>query len=213
MSVTGGGGGTGYTYSWSPAANLSSSTVANPVFTPTTGGIYTYTVTVTNSSGCDVTETVTFCVKDIRVPGAGNSGKVYMCHVPNGNTANANTLAVSVNAVASHLSGHDGDKLGTCDQTCTPLARTAGKGNGMIGEDIKIYPNPNNGSFTIELPYLDGNKAQIMVTDVQGKMIDQREVTENTGHKISFNLGAASGMYFVDVTIAGQRFRTKLVVQ
>jgi hypothetical protein len=48
-------GGTGYTYSWSPSGNLSSSTIQNPVATPTV--TTTYTVTITDSRGCITTAT------------------------------------------------------------------------------------------------------------------------------------------------------------
>lgn len=45
--------------------------------------------------------------------------KVYLCHAPNGNTGNVQTLKISVNAVAAHLSNHPGDRLGSCaDQGC-----------------------------------------------------------------------------------------------
>jgi autotransporter-associated beta strand protein len=44
-----GGSGTGYTYNWSPSTGLSSSTVANPVASPTS--TQTYSVTVTDSLG------------------------------------------------------------------------------------------------------------------------------------------------------------------
>ena len=53
-------GGSGFTYSWSPAAGLSSTTVANPVATPTV--TTTYTLVVTNSAGCSATTTVTVTV-------------------------------------------------------------------------------------------------------------------------------------------------------
>ncbi|HTF03674.1 MAG TPA: T9SS type A sorting domain-containing protein [Bacteroidia bacterium] len=49
-------GGSGFTYSWSPAATLSNATVSNPVATPTTTTVYT--LTVTNSAGCTATSTV-----------------------------------------------------------------------------------------------------------------------------------------------------------
>ncbi len=49
-----------------------------------------------------------------------NNYKVYLCHVPPGNTNNPQTLRISVNAVAAHLSNHPGDKLGSCaDQGCS----------------------------------------------------------------------------------------------
>jgi hypothetical protein len=58
-----------YTYSWSGAAanKLSSTTSANPTFTPAAAGSYTFVVTVTNSNGCKGTASITICVTDIRV--------------------------------------------------------------------------------------------------------------------------------------------------
>lgn len=47
----------GYTYSWTPATNLSSTTISNPNVTLTTPGTITYTVTST-SQGCNSTDSV-----------------------------------------------------------------------------------------------------------------------------------------------------------
>ncbi len=58
-----------YTYAWSGASvsMLSSTTTASPVFTPTHGGSYTFTVTISGALGCSSTASVTICVTDIRV--------------------------------------------------------------------------------------------------------------------------------------------------
>lgn len=47
-----------YTYSWSPAQNLSSTTTANPVVSTTTAGVYKYYVTIKSSGGCIKTDSV-----------------------------------------------------------------------------------------------------------------------------------------------------------
>ncbi|RYZ56040.1 MAG: HYR domain-containing protein [Sphingobacteriales bacterium] len=202
-----------YTYSWTPGANLNNVSSNNPLFTPTAGGTYPYTVVVTNKNGCKDTATIVFCVKDIRVP--GSNGKVYLCHAPNGNPANAQTLSISANAVPAHLTGHAGDKLGTCGQTCgSTIAKSVVQELNVIGDEVKLYPNPNNGTFTIELPHIEDGNAQIQVTDAQGKMIQRKSVTEQDGHKISIDLGGvAAGVYFVEVSYGTQRFRTKFMVQ
>ena len=51
----------GTSYSWSPAAGLSSTTVANPTASPTASTIYT--VTVTNAAGCSSTAQATVTVR------------------------------------------------------------------------------------------------------------------------------------------------------
>ncbi|MGD0260161.1 MAG: autotransporter-associated beta strand repeat-containing protein, partial [Verrucomicrobiota bacterium] len=52
-----GGSGGNYTYSWSPATGLSSTTVANPTASPATTTLYT--VTVTDGNGCTAQSSVT----------------------------------------------------------------------------------------------------------------------------------------------------------
>ncbi len=54
LNVTAGGGVTPYTYSWTPAANVSNPTIPNP----TTNISGTYVVVVTDANGCTGTDTV-----------------------------------------------------------------------------------------------------------------------------------------------------------
>jgi hypothetical protein len=208
-------GGSGNTYSWSPGTYLSCTSCATPVFTPNAVGNYTYTVTITTPAGCTYTCSVTFCVRDIRVP--NTNGKVYVCHAPPTNPTNTQLLSVATSAVPSHLLGHPDDHLGQCtDQPCAPNAQAklapAG-GSATVLDAVKIYPNPNNGSFTVEIPYFE-ESAAVTVMDVQGKVITKRELTESDGNKIRLDLGpTASGMYFVEVAYQDVRFRVKLIVQ
>jgi len=81
LSATGGG-----TYSWSPAATLSSSTLANPLVTPTGAGITSYTVVVTNN-GCTGTAVTTVTVNPNPTPVI--SGKNSICF-PENTTLTAN---------------------------------------------------------------------------------------------------------------------------
>ena len=66
---------TGYTYSWSPAVGLSSTTVANPTFTLTnttaTSNPIVFTLTATTANGCVSTGTVTVTVNPAAVAEAG----------------------------------------------------------------------------------------------------------------------------------------------
>ena len=72
----------GLTYSWGPAAGLSSSTVASPTatLTNTTGAAITqtYTLTATNATGCTSTATVAVTVNSVVVPGT-ISGAQTVC--------------------------------------------------------------------------------------------------------------------------------------
>ncbi len=66
-----GGSGSGYSYAWSPASGLSSTSDANPDATPDT--TTTYTVTVTDGNGCTASDTVQITVNDPNAEATSNS--------------------------------------------------------------------------------------------------------------------------------------------
>jgi PKD repeat protein len=166
-------GGSGFTYAWSPSDGLSCSDCANPVFTPVTEGNYTFTLTVTNESGCSSTCEITICVLDIRVPGT-NGKKVYLCHVPPGNPDNPQTLSISVNAVPAHLSEHDDDHLGRCDQSCDDLKSGIISGDMVTSPDGNfsaiIYPNPSTYEFTVSVETQSEDPVSLKIYDLTGKV-------------------------------------------
>jgi hypothetical protein len=205
-------GGTGFTYSWAGnTSKLSCTNCQNPVFTPTAGGTYTYTVTATNSNGCSTSCQVTFCVKDIRdgISSNPNNQKVFLCHLPPGNPGNPQLLSISVNAVPSHLGLHSGDRLGKCDQTCG-----GNKGSEMEQQmeagDLKVYPNPSTGMFIVELPSeVKGGEAMIM--DMTGKLIERKMFMPDS--KLIFDLGyVAKGIYLIQVKNGTNVYRAKVTI-
>ncbi len=60
------GGTSPYTYAWSPATGLNSTTAANPTATPTDTTIYV--LTITDSKGCSDTDTVIVYVNSVNLP-------------------------------------------------------------------------------------------------------------------------------------------------
>ncbi len=97
--------------------------------------------------------------------------------------------------------------------TCTPVMARKAKPAIEAVHEVKVYPNPNNGSFIVQLPYTEDH-TQITVTDVQGKLINRKVVSHHDGADIRFDLGdVAKGMYLVEVLYGDQRFRTKLIVR
>ncbi|MDB5232453.1 MAG: hypothetical protein JWN76_3258 [Chitinophagaceae bacterium] len=233
LKVTGYGGAP-YTYSWSGAAlnMLNSNTSVAPVFTPAAAGVYSFTVVTTNKYGCTSTCSITICVKDIRVPGLDGK-KVYVCHVPLGNSNNPNTLSISTNAVSSHIGQHAGDKLGACDQACgtSAIARVTDNPESIISIDktqeksivtkaaiepsMKISPVPNRGLFNLQLINYPAGKAEIRITDMNGKILLLRKV--ETGFKtnqFNFDLtGKAQGTYNITVIGSEKILTGKVIIQ
>lgn len=202
LTVNAAGGTPGYTYSWSNGAATASTTVSP---TSTT----TYTVVVTDANGCTYTASKTIKVVDAR---CGNN-KVTICHIPSGNNNNPQSICVSVNAVPAHLS-HD-CYVGPCG--------TGAKGRGNAEEEqilsrlnettakeFSVYPNPNNGSFVLELPTTEA--AVISVSNVSGQVVYTKEV--NNTNKVTIDMGGiAKGIYILQVTSDHDSYKSKLTIQ
>lgn len=214
----------GYTYSWSLNGTVVS-TNSSTVFAPTTEGSYIYTLTATNAStGCVKTAAVAFCVKDIRVPsnnysggcgGYGNSTpKVYICYKSKC-SGSYHTYAVKKSKVACYISKNSSGKLGSCNQTCGGSARMAEESVIDIADDyaVNTYPVPNNGAFTVEIPF-SPEETNIMIMDMNGKLIANKSVKEEDGTKINFSLSnIAPGVYFIKVNSGEESAMSKMIIQ
>ena len=189
-----------FTYSWS-GSGLNNTAIANPIFTPTAGGNYTLTCTVTNSYGCQTTCSIVICVIDARATGGSPSNpKVYLCHVPPGNPNNPQTLNISVSAVPAHLGQHGGDRLGACAQTCGTL-----KTNEVIGDiytmgdaDLIVYPNPSTSTFNFRLESESNEPVTISIYDLRGKLISEESFSIPSDMMV-IGEELANGIYFTIV--------------
>ncbi|MBC7915183.1 MAG: choice-of-anchor I family protein [Pyrinomonadaceae bacterium] len=161
------------TYSWSPAAGLSNAATADPVFKPTSAGSYTFTVNVTNESGCQASTSVTIKVIDVR---CGNKNdKVLICKKQG---KKANEICVSANAVASHLS--NGDKLGSC--TSSGVISADGNERGAL--DISSLEVPNSVSLT-SYPNPFANQTTVSFSVPQSELKVTLAIFDAVGNRIA----------------------------
>ena len=78
--------------------------------------------------------------------------------------------------------------------------------------DFSIYPNPNNGEFTVKLNSASNDDIEIEVFDIGGRRIFDRSYTNNSNFDEIITLNnVQSGMYLVNVT-DGQKTATKKIV-
>ena len=197
---------TTYTYTWTPATGLSNPNIANPVFTPTAAGSYTFTVTAVNSNQCTRTASVRIEVLDVR---CGNKNdKVEVCH-------NGKALCISPNAVADHL--NHGDMVGACQ---SPAAA------GFLAEDLTtslndltltVTPNPTSTRANLAFTLPTSGKFRLEVLNIQGALVRVLgEGTGSEGQTYSYEFSKdqlASGIYMARlITEKGNKF-TKIILQ
>jgi hypothetical protein len=204
------------TYSWIPATGLSSTTAANPVFTPTQAGSFTFTVIVTSEYGCQASTSVTINVIDVRCA----PNKVSICH-PTGSASNPYTqLCVSVNAVPAQLA--QGGTLGTCtvpvkqptSLSSAVSSATAPEAVTELPIALKAYPNPFGKRTTVvfSLPTTEQNVTLEVYNSLGNKVatLYKGSVEANVTNSYVFDgSNLAAGMYFVRLLTSGgiQTFR------
>lgn len=79
---------------------------------------------------------------------------------------------------------------------------------------IKVYPNPAKGSFNIDFPATEKGQSAITLTDVFGKKVLQKIVSQRLNN-ISLPTGTATGIYMIHITNqkTGKQQTQKIVVK
>jgi hypothetical protein len=79
--------------------------------------------------------------------------------------------------------------------------------------NFKIYPNPNNGSFTIMSDFSRGEIFEILIFDLLGKPIFSRQGESGTPLHIDISGLLASGAYAIKIVADnGSIFSTRLII-
>ncbi|MBK6833970.1 MAG: T9SS type A sorting domain-containing protein [Bacteroidetes bacterium] len=102
---------------------------------------------------------------------------------------------------------------GTCsvDTSDCISVNSIGLTNTSFSSSIKVFPNPNNGNFTIDLGSIE-ESVSVKITDVLGKQISVENFSRSKN--LNINLNEPAGVYFVTITNKDNKFaRIKVVKQ
>jgi hypothetical protein len=80
----------------------------------------------------------------------------------------------------------------------------------MNGEDLKIWPNPNKGHFTLNFSFPSHDIKEVIVFNTLGQVVMKKSTVEND---IDLNLSnAPKGFYILQVNVTGKKYNSKLVI-
>ena len=76
--------------------------------------------------------------------------------------------------------------------------------------ELSIYPNPNNGTFTVTTTSSNNEDLRVTITNVVGEKV--KEITTTTSRPCVISLNTARGLYFVTATTASSVLSGKVEV-
>jgi hypothetical protein len=218
-SVT--GGTPPYTYTWS-----------NGSTTATASGLPagTYTVTVSDSAGCTINGSVTItqptaltatssatdesctgCADGTAtvIPAGGTSPYTYLWS--NGSTT-ASITGLSTGTYTVTVTDANG-----CTQTQTVTVGVM-ISNGQIlnaTAAIQVFPNPNNGIFSLSIDLPQAEALAIDILDYTGRVVasEKSEATRSYTHEFNLRGKLASGAYLMQISIGDSKHLRKLVIE
>ncbi len=150
---------------------------------------------------------------------ADNAGNIFISDTYNERIRMINTSGVISTIAGNGLSGYDGDGgMATSAKLSTPMGICLNNTGGMYlavsdriryidgivsvnaidnSEDkgLNIYPNPNEGSFTVSISTTQKTTARMVITDIVGRII--RDIPVTTNQPIELSLEVPNGIYFI----------------
>jgi len=164
------------------------------------------TPTIYNSTLCLGVGCYTFAINDdygdgingAQYPLCGQDGYYYIIN-PNGDTVVTMALA-DFGAGTTH---------NFCITTPSFVENTASQVN-----NVHIFPNPNNGRFTVALSLNQSIAAKLQVYNVMGQLLQTNELNAASFYNFNIDLSAeAAGLYFVKLVVGDEVITRKVVKQ
>lgn len=211
----------GSTYLWNTTAATQTITAS------TTGNYY---VDVTSGAGCVATDsimvtvntppTVTFtpqtpvCVDDGSFALTGSpAGGTFTGPGVTGNMFSPTAAGVGTQTVTYSYTDVNGCS-GSVDAVIT-VNSCVGVNEPFVAAGMNVYPNPNNGSFTLTINDADYTEVTMELITVEGRVIFSDKASNVKGIYVKqLDLSThANGIYFLRVTANGQSYMQKIVKQ
>lgn len=95
---------------------------------------------------------------------------------------------------------------------CKPLKYSSSISSVTNNLAVTIFPNPSNGDFNIKVEGNRENKARVIITSMDGKIISNSQLEIN-GTYIPFKSNLSRGSYFISTEVDGQVYLEKVEVR
>ncbi|MDP1803186.1 MAG: T9SS type A sorting domain-containing protein [Bacteroidota bacterium] len=199
------------TYTWNTTSN-SQSIAINPTVTTN------YTVSGTNTLGCEGTSTISLIVNQIPTVTATSNASIICTGQTASLTAGGaatyswNTSSTNASIAVSPTTTTSYTVTGTTNGCSNSFVITQSVSNctglyekATLTSPFLVYPNPSNGIFIIKTE----NSIDLTITDALGKII--RSVSLNNNEQLEVK-GLANGLYFITGLSSNNYYKVKVVI-
>jgi len=195
-------------------------------------GVYVVTYTCIDTNGCTATSapvtinvnqppTVTLsmpnfiCIDDapLALTGGSPAGGTYSGTGVSGNAFNPQTAGTG-----THLVTYIYSDSSNCSDTVTAqiiVSACVGMGELLLVNAVSIFPNPNNGSFTLSVMKTLSTDLLVEISDLQGRLVHSENLQQvNAGFVKTIDLDQiSSGIYSLKLSSGAERRVEKLVIR
>jgi uncharacterized protein YjdB len=187
------------------------------------GGTGNATATVTVSTvpaPVAITGPSVVCISTHIILSDATPGGIWSSSTTASATAGSSTGAVTGVAVGTTTITYTvTNSCGTGTSTHTVTVKTlggtcvsgvAGAGNPVLTE-LKVYPNPNFGTFTLDISSENNEPATVFVTNIVGQKV--KEFTAATNQPKEIMLDQPAGIYFITAATSEGIFVSRVMIQ
>ncbi len=198
-------------YTWTLPGGWSGTSTTNSISATANAASGQISVTATNGCGTSAPTTLNVTVNPNPVAvitQAGNTLTVtgtfasYQWHNGAGPIAGATSQSYTATSNGAHYCVVT-DANG-CTAQSNSITITTDVNNVAKQSSVSLYPNPNNGSFTIEGAFASNDgKANLVIVDIAGRIVHQEQVSVSNNKltvNIDMNGSLAAGVYTIRVS-------------
>ena len=193
-------------YTWSADGNIYTSTG-------------TYSTTLTNATGCDSVVTLNLTINtvldiaistngiSIEANNSNASSYVWLDCADNFTVINGQTSQSYTPLVSGYYAVQitENDCIDTTDCVSIHAVEII---NNSFRQELSLYPNPTDGSFTIDLGE-NNQSGLIIITDLRGRIISSKKY--NTNQFLNIRLEEPAGSYILFIASEDKQARIKLI--
>lgn len=216
------------TYTWSPAADLSSTSGSTVV--ATLSATTTYTVTGTDANNCSSTAQITINVNpnptvtldafsnvceytpEFALTGGLPAGGSYSGTAVNNDNFNPATAGIGTFAISYNYTDANG-----CSATATEnieVTDCLGLDNTANNYNFEVFPVPANEVLNLVFSMEQGQNLEVKLYSMDAKVVYSTNIVSNNVNQVVIPVSnLASGVYYLNVSNANHNFGQKVIIK